>query len=113
MKFNILHYEESSPCEGAVRGEDVYRIQGCPFKTEEDYNDFAARVSKHGGSGKKWREQGFDHDVLGNGILVRKMPKVVWTIEIDTLDDLVAFAKKSGPFCISKDGELVFDSVAF
>ena len=59
--------------------------------SEEDYNRrFAER------EGGKWRDKGTEHECTETSIRRREGNKSVWVVEIDTLEQLVTFAKKYG-----------------
>lgn len=88
MKFRITRTSNSDkeipPCEEAIR-EDCLVIDQRWFKTVEEY---AERCPDD-----PWFSRGSNHRVTKHGI-ARDFPNEQWVIEINSLEELLAFSKK-------------------
>ena len=93
MKFEITRTsgDENKPCEEA-REEFVehWQTRTC---TEEYFNQ------KYG----KWREKGKNHKIDKDGNITRQVEdQIAWTIEINSLDELISLYEKYGDIIITK-----------
>lgn len=99
MKVEITRTSEwgdKQPCEEARR-EAAIRIDQRTFKTPDEHDK---RLACH----EKWLSQGFDHGVNETGIF-RKFHSEAWVIDVESLDDLLALARKyKCELCISTSG---------
>ena len=90
MKFIVIRtsscYDNDIPPCPEAKLESVPNWYYCTFKTEEEYN---SRV------GGRWCNSGTEHGLWYGGIKRRIQDVNVWTIELDTMDDLLEFCKKN------------------
>ena len=87
----------NAPCEEA-KLDNIIKVDKYYFRTPEEYN-------KRNGFGnyKKWHEQGENHRTDKDGYIIRDNGLItVWTIELNTLDELIAFYNKYGEIIIQK-----------
>ncbi|NCU26025.1 hypothetical protein EOM86_04805 [Candidatus Nomurabacteria bacterium] len=103
MKFRITrtssnYFYEKRPCEKAVKGTYLYtHTRTC---TEEEFNrKFADREGL-------WRSKGINHRVNSRGYIQREDERKGFLIEINTLEELVAFVDEVGDIIISKDNPM-------
>ena len=103
MKFRITRtsgssVDEAKPCEKAVKGTYLYtHTRTC---TEEEFNrKFADREGL-------WRSKGINHRVDSRGYIQREHEIEGFLIEINTLEELVAFIDEVGEIIISKDNPM-------
>jgi hypothetical protein len=103
MKFRITRtsgscVNEAKPCEKAVKGTYLYTsTRTC---TEEEFNrKFADREGL-------WRSKGINHRVDSRGYIQREYEREGFLIEINTLEELVAFVDEVGDIVISKDNPM-------
>lgn len=101
MKFRITRtsvYDDVKPCEKAVKGKYLYtHTRTC---TEEEFNKrFAHREGL-------WRSKGINHRVDSRGYIQREDERKGFLIEINTLEELVAFVDEVGDIVISKDNPM-------
>lgn len=91
MKFQIQRtgVYDAEPHPKAHR-EDVLRVDVRTCKTFEEYDQ------KHGKLGNMWLDEGSNHRQTDDGCIARDFPGKAWTIEINTLEDLLAFSKECG-----------------
>lgn len=96
MKFVVTRASGgNSPCEEA-KLESIVWVQTFLFKTPEEFDK---RLGFH--DGKKWYDEGTNHRVNEDGGIERDYGTVdAWIIELNTLDDLIAFCKKYGDVVI-------------
>jgi hypothetical protein len=80
------------PCEEAKKKSFIY--WDTYFCTEESYNE---RFSKENGN---WRSKGKNHTVTSEGHITRAYEKMLWTIEINNLEDLNKLNEKYGSLII-------------
>ena len=85
----VLDDITEKPCEGATF-EPYTRIDE---RTVDD-----PMKNKH--IGKSWYQQGKNHRVE-NGHIKRDFDGMAWFMEINSVDDLVAFAKKHGDIVVT------------
>jgi hypothetical protein len=107
MKFKITRtseWNEKSPCEEAKQGMGkVYDERTCT----EEYFDL--NLAKHY-NGLKWKERGSEHTVLPNGNIKRRLEdSPYWTIEINTLEELIALSEKYGEIILDGDSIEIYD----
>ncbi len=116
MKFIIrrtsLYDDGVSPYPGAIQ-EQVprYDIRTC---TEEHFNQYIAGIVGRMTTPRlKWRDFGTEHTVLPNGHIKRRMPKdeTVWTIELNSLEELISLEKEVGKLVISHDAYINMHSI--
>ena len=105
MKFRISRtsmYREEKPIPEAQ--EDTYtRVDERTFKSAEEHD---ARF----GTFHKWHSTGENHRVTPIGI-ARDFPnQPCWSIEINSLEDLVELSKKYGQLVLDKDEIEIYDS---
>ena len=111
MKFRITRtsgscVNEAKPCEKAVKGTYLYtHTRTC---TEEEFN------RKHAHREGLWRSKGINHRVDSRGYIQREDEREGFLIEINTLEELVAFVDEVGDIVISKDNPMpeieIYDS---
>lgn len=92
MKFIVRRASawgsETSPCEEAKR-DSIINVDIRTFHSPEEFDE---RCSKHEG---KWFTVGTNHRVDENGHIVRDKGMIdVWSVEINTLDELIEFCNK-------------------
>jgi hypothetical protein len=80
------------PCEEAIKKPFLYLDTF--FCTEESYNE---RFSVINGT---WRSKGKNHIVTSDGKITRAYEKIIWTIEINSLEDLNKLTEKYGSLII-------------
>lgn len=100
MKFIIRRAsqwgEEVSPCDEARR-DNIVRVE---TRTVYSPEEFDLRFSKREG---KWLSVGTNHRVNDKGYITRDREMIdVWSIEINTLDELIKFYDKYGDIVISQ-----------
>lgn len=98
MKFIVSRTsqwdDEIAPCEEAKRDSIVYVETRACLSPEE----FDKRFAKQEG---KWFSVGTNHRVNERGWLVRDKGTIdVWSVEFNTLDELVEFCDKHGDIVI-------------
>ena len=98
MKFTIRRAsewnDEVSPCEEAKR-DSIVRVETRTLYTTEEFD---AEFSNREG---KWLSVGANHRVDENGWITRDNGMIdVWSVEIDTIDELMEFCKKYGDVVI-------------
>lgn len=94
MKFTIRRAsvwdDEVSPCKEAKR-DNIVRVETRTLCSPEEFD---AKFSKRE---SKWFSVGANHRVDENGWITRDNGMIdVWSVEIDTLDELMEFCKKYG-----------------
>lgn len=106
MEFKISRtstWYENKPCDEAYLKEIIEKDER-GFKTFEEHDE---RLSRD----KKWVEEGFNHKILpankcfDHEHIYRELKKDVWTIKIDTLEELLVFFKKYGSLIIKTSYE--------
>lgn len=105
MKFIIrrtTHYEESAPIKGAFKMMVPYwHTRTC---TEEYFDKhFAPTEGKWRSKGKNHKKikANYNHLSKGTWISRQEEDREVWAIEINSLEELIAFEKKYGDIIIS------------
>lgn len=98
MKFVISRASsENPPCEEA-KFESITWVQTFLFHTPEEFNKRMGYMRK---KEKEWENEGTNHRINEDGCIERDYGTVdVWTIELDSLDDLIAFCKRHGDVII-------------
>lgn len=98
MKFIILRTSEwgnSSPCAEA-KEDQVVRTETRSFRSPEDFDK---KLAKREGS---WLSVGTNHRIGENGYICRNREMMdVWTIEINSIEELVALSRKYGEIIIA------------
>ena len=99
MKFVIsrtsLWDASKCPCEEAKR-DSVTREETYRFHTPEEYDKY--HVMRHEGN---WLSIGTNHRVNKNGYITRDNGMMdVWSIEINSLEELIEFVDKYGEIVI-------------
>lgn len=101
MRFQVSRTTryEGRPCDEAVEGTvEVWDRRS--FKTPEEHDEKIPR-------GPGWLEAGTDHGIWRRGELYgieRRMPdRQAWFVDIETLEDLVAFMDKHGDLVLQRD----------
>jgi len=83
MRFKIyrtsIHDLEAQPHQKAFRAKTIVRDE--------------VRKDWDGGTREEWRENGFNHRTEGD-FLVRDLEVERWFIEINSLEELITFAKE-------------------
>lgn len=98
MKFIVSRtsswYRENSPCEDAKR-DKIVRVETRSLKNPEDFDERFSRVEG------KWFSVGSNHRVNEHGYITRDREMMdVWSVEFNTLDELVEFCNKYGDVVI-------------
>ena len=98
MKFIVRRAsqwsEEVSPCDEAKR-DSIVRVE---TRTLHSPEEFDAKFAKREG---KWLSVGTNHRVNEKGYITRDREMVdVWSVEINTLDELIKFCEKYGSVVI-------------
>ncbi len=99
MKYIVSRtsaYGEEKPCEEAFKHPyENWHTRTC---NEEEFNKlFSDREGL-------WRSKGRNHTVTDKGYITRQQDDTMeWTIEINSLEELNAFASKYGELVISPD----------
>lgn len=98
MKFIIarasIWRDEGAPCDEAKR-DSIVRVETRTLHSPEEFDDrFACREGK-------WLSVGSNHRVNKNGWITRDNGMIdVWSVEINTLDELIGFCEKYGDIVI-------------
>lgn len=92
MRFEVhrtsQYDSDTAPCAGAFRGTyEYWDRRTC--KTPEEYD---ARL----GLDEPWHSKGTKHQKDGDGIKRAMGPRDCWYVELDSFDDLLAFAAEYG-----------------
>ena len=89
-----MYHGEEKPCDEAFGyPHERWHIRAC---SEEEYNRL---FSEQEGL---WRSKGKNHGITEKGRIIRQEEDIVdWTVEINSLDELNAFAEKYGELVIS------------
>lgn len=100
MKFIVRRAsvwgDEKSPCSEAKR-DSIVRVETRTCLSPEEFDE---RFAKREG---KWLSVGKNHRVNEKGWIVRDNGMIdVWSVEIDTFDELMAFCDKYGDLVIGK-----------
>lgn len=98
MKFIITRTSEwgdSSPCAEAKR-DRVVRVESRTFRSPEEYDKkFAAREGA-------WLSVGTNHRIDRDGYICRDREMMdLWTIEINSIEELVALSRKYGEIIVA------------
>ena len=97
MKFIIERTSgrgNSSPCVEA-KEEQVVRTETRTLHSPEEFD------KKFAGREGSWLSVGTNHRIDRNGYICRDREKMdVWTIEIDSIDELIALSRKYGEIII-------------
>lgn len=98
MKFIISRTSErgdSSPCAEAKKGK-IVRIETRPLHSPEEFDK---KLAKREGS---WLSVGTNHRIGKNDYICRNREMMdVWTIEINSIEELVALSRKYGEIIIT------------
>ena len=99
MKYIIKRtsvWNEEKPCDEAFKHpHEKWHTRTC---TEEEFNK---RFSSMEGL---WRDKGTNHSITEKGWITRQEPDTMeWTIEINSLEELNAFADKYGQLVVSPE----------
>lgn len=102
MKYLITRtsvWAPDAPCtEAFLYPREHWELRTC---SEEDFN---RRFSKKEGT---WRSKGKNHKITEEGYITRQVDDVTeWVVEMNTLEELNAFADKYGKIIISPIGEV-------
>lgn len=105
MKFTIerasqIFNEIDPPCEGAVREKLTYY----------DRYGFPSFDAFEKARGKNFREEGFNHTITKDGIM-RCLEKYFWTIEFNTLEELMGFVVNEGRVIIESEFDTDYKSI--
>lgn len=101
MKFTIRRAsawdDETAPCEEAKR-KSIVRVETRTCLSPEEFDKkFAKREGK-------WLSVGSNHRIEENGWISRDNGMVdIWSIEINTLNELMEFCKKYGDVVIGNN----------
>lgn len=91
MKFVVRRasvWGETKPCDEAVQ-EKIMRVDTRFFRSPDEYDN------KRYVNTPKWLEEGMNHRITKKGFIQRDLGyKTVWIINLDSLDDLIAFQEK-------------------
>lgn len=98
MKFIIMRTSEwgdSSPCAEA-KEDQVVGIETRTFRTPEEFDKrFAAREGA-------WLSVGTNHRIGRDGYICRDRDMMnVWTIEVNSIEELVALSRKYGEIIVA------------
>lgn len=98
MKFIVerasLWDDTISPCEEATR-DSIIRVETRTLRSPEEFN---AKCSKYEG---EWFSVGTNHRINKNGWITRDREMIdVWSIEINSIDELIKFYEKYGDIVI-------------
>lgn len=100
MKFTVKRasqWGDAKPCEEA-KSEFIVRVDTRTFRSPEEYD---AKCEHDSG---KWLEVGTNHRYTSDGCIQRDFGTVnVWTIEINSLEDMMKFMDKYGGVVITDD----------
>ncbi len=105
MKFTIerasqIFDKTIPPCKGAVR-EKLVCYDRYSFKSFEEYQKAFY---------KNFIEEGFDHKVTKDGIM-RSLEKFYWTIEFNTLEELMNFTDQEGRIVIESEKDTDYKNI--
>lgn len=98
MKFIITRTsdwgDDNSPCEEAKRSQ-VVRVETRALRTPEEFDKrFAAREGA-------WLSVGANHRIGRDGYICRDREMIdVWTIEVNSIEELVALSRKYGKIIV-------------
>ena len=98
MKFTVRRASiwEGSPCEEA-KLDSIVRVETRTCLTPEEFDE------RFGRSEGKWLSVGSNHRVNERGYITRDNGMIdVWTVEINTFDELIKFYDKYGDLVIGK-----------
>jgi hypothetical protein len=98
MRFVVSRTSYSNdprPCPEAVEVDGVYVEERCVSSPEQLHPRLRA----------KWPERGLNHRVEG-GHIKRDIPITQWVVQLDSLEDLVAFISRHGKVVITESFEL-------
>ena len=95
MKFVVKRSSGfNPPCEEAKR-ESIVRIETYRYTSPEEYDKAYRWLNK------QWFSEGTNHRINKHGLIARDNGMVeVWTVEINTLEDLMEFYDKYGSIII-------------
>lgn len=99
MKFIVrrtsIWNEEESPCEEAKRDSIPY-VESYGFRTPEEY-DKSNHMKREG----SWLSVGTNHRLNKDGHITRdKGIQDVWSIEINSIEELIEFVNKYGEIVV-------------
>lgn len=99
MKFIIkrtsIYGPDSAPCEGAT-------LQPFPRWETRTINESGFN-EKYGEREGLWRSKGTEHTTTEQGYITRKREdEMLWAIEINTIEELIAFHEKYGRLVIEE-----------
>lgn len=102
MKFIVsrtsIWNEEESPCEEARRDSVPY-VESYNFKTPEEFDK--SSVMRREGS---WLSVGTNHRLNKKGHITRDNGiRDVWSIEINSIEELIEFVNKYGEIVVQDD----------
>lgn len=84
---------DNAPCQGATLRK-IVNVESYNFRTPEEYNKKW---------GRNWLAEGSNHRIDERGNITRNNGLVnVWTIEINSLDELIRFCEKYDNIIIKK-----------
>jgi hypothetical protein len=99
MKYQVKRVstgKDVSPCEGAYL--ETHENWDVRDVSEEQFNERYSR-----GNGGLWKEVGKNHTVI-YGYIARQMEdEEIWVIDINTLEELMAFIDKNGTIIIEHE----------
>ena len=99
MKFTVRRasvWGETSPCEEAKR-DNIIRVETRTCLSPEEFDE------RFGKSEGKWLSVGENHRANEQGWITRDNGTIdVWSMEINTFDELMAFCDKYGDIVIGE-----------
>ncbi|MCK5216587.1 MAG: hypothetical protein KAJ93_02300 [Methanosarcinales archaeon] len=103
MKFEVwrvsTYGDDSKPCDEAIQ-ECTTRTQQKIFESTDEFNDDL--------SVELWYKTGFNHRLI-DGKIARDYNKWIWTVEINSLDELIEFIKRNGEIVMVEDTIAIHD----
>ena len=110
MRFVVSRtslYGDGKPCDEATAGTidrwDTRTCSEAEFNRKQLGRDIRMRGDAEVEGSSDWRDEGTDHKSLPNGYITRNVgPEPVWFIEIDSLDELIAFQEKQGDLVLTE-----------
>ncbi len=98
IKRTSIYDDKVSPCEKAFKAKHEYwHTRTC---TEDEFNK---RFSDREGM---WRSKGKNHSTLNDGQYITRQEKdaELWSIEINSIEELMAFVAHNGEIIIKPEG---------
>lgn len=93
-----IHRNDEPPCEEAFEGVCTH-VHARTCKTFEEYDERFGRVEG------TWLSIGTNHRLIANGIARDEDPQECFFVELNSLEDLVAFQGKYGALVIQNRGD--------